>query len=254
MRSRSKFVIFLLVCCLVIAISVFLRWGDGRVGARLAEAPTTLTTQCVADGELANNIMTLKLQFGGPETATVRRAFLEKAGKSSECRSQLIQALMSAMEQAGKGPNTVLGGVNSETYFLWSNGADLLAELQATEALDLLITNFGVTDGLSTSMSHFPAVNGVIRIGEPAIPKLQVALNENSQPYMRKFAAFCIASIGGAESRDVLASAVPKEADPCVSNFISISIEALSDKAQPNQISARESGRWYSALHCRAKD
>jgi len=45
-----------------------------------------------------------------------------------------------------------------ENFFLWLHGASLLPDLQATEALDLLIANIDFTDGWLASLkeSHFP--------------------------------------------------------------------------------------------------
>jgi hypothetical protein len=50
-------------------------------------------------------------------------------------------------------------GNQYENFFLWLHGASLLADLKATEALDLLIENIDFTDAWSAkiSESHFPA-------------------------------------------------------------------------------------------------
>src|SRR6185503_20598483 len=89
-----------------------------------------------------------------------------------------------------------------ENYLLWQHGASLLADLKATEALELLIANIDLTDGWSTSISqsHTPALVAILNIGTPAIPKLQIALNNDLVPHRRRLAALAIAHIGGRQA------------------------------------------------------
>jgi hypothetical protein len=155
---------------------------------------------------------------------------------------------MTAMEQPGKG--NALVRVDDENYALWANGADLLGELKATEALDLLIANFGLTDGLTSTLGHYPALGPVITMGDLSIPKLQEVLSKEPEPFKRKFAVFCLGSIGGVRARNVLVKARPGETDPCVKKFISVSLEVFGNKTQPNHITGKENGRWYSYLYC----
>jgi len=142
--------------------------------------------RCFQDAELSESIDTLKLQAGG-EVAKVYGSLLNKARTVRGCRTQLVQALINSMAQA-----TDPTANHYQNYFLWENGASLLAELKATEALDLLIANIDLTDGWSTSISqsHFPALVAILKIGVLAIPKLQFVLSNNSGPHRRKFAAF----------------------------------------------------------------
>jgi hypothetical protein len=45
-----------------------------------------------------------------------------------------------------------------DNYFFFENGASLLAELKATEALDLLVANIDVNDQYPSSLNDFPAL------------------------------------------------------------------------------------------------
>ena len=139
-----------------------------------------------------------------------------------------------------------------ENFFLWVNGASLLADLKATEALDLLITNIDFTDGWSATISesHFPALVAILRIGQPAIPKLQTVLRNDSKSDRRKFAAFCIAYIGGREAKMALNGVMASETDPCVKNFLKVSLQAFDNKAKPNHISSELNGKWVGAFYC----
>ncbi|HEY2961021.1 MAG TPA: hypothetical protein VGJ37_01295 [Pyrinomonadaceae bacterium] len=151
------------------------------------------------------------------------------------------------MKQSSAAPDN-----DQARYALWRHGADLLAKLRATEALDLLIANLTLTDGFSISLSHYPATVAVTSIGQSAIPKLQLVLGKNANPHMRKFAVFCIASIGGARAKGVLTNALPNETDRCVRRFIAVSLEMFSNKVKPNQIPP-DDGKWFSAFYCLAE-
>lgn len=216
--------------------------------ARVVKTQIGPTGKCIPESDLGDSLITLKSHLSGDELFRVSRELLRNAKRSPECRSRVIQALMTAMKQPG-GSNG-LGGVDSETYSLWQNGADLLANLQATEAVDLLIAHLDLTDGLTATLGHHPAIGAVIRIGHPAIPKLEEVLSKNPQPYMRRFAVFCIASIGGTRAKNALAKALPGETDHCVKSFISASLEMFDNKRYPNQIPPERNGSWYSMVYC----
>jgi hypothetical protein len=139
-----------------------------------------------------------------------------------------------------------------QNFFLWLHGASLLADLRATEALDLLIAHIDLTDGWSASISesHFPALVAILRIGQPAIPKLQVALSSEPESSRRKFVAFCLAYIGGREARMALKGAQPRETDPCLKGFLEATLKAFDNKAKPNHISSALNGKWLAAFYC----
>lgn len=181
-----------LLATFLLAIASAVLWlVIDAVDARTAETikQSVRSARCFHDSELRENIATLKLQ-GGEQVAKVHQAVLTKARTAPGCRKEVVQVLISNMAQA-----TEPAGNQYENFFFWQSGADLLAELQATEALDLLIANIDFTDGWPASISryHFPALAAILRIGQPAIPKLQVVLSTDSESHRRKFAAFCIA-------------------------------------------------------------
>jgi hypothetical protein len=80
---------------------------------------------------------------------------------------------------------------------VWLYGADLLGQLKASEALDLLISHLKLATGIySASMLHQPALRGVIKMGPVAIPKLSGVLRDNQDQKTRYFAIYCITRIG----------------------------------------------------------
>jgi len=200
--------------------------------------------RCFQDTELTQSIAKLKLQFG-PELHKVVQSLLTKARTSAACRAEVVQALVRAMGQA-----TDPAANQYENYFLWHHGASLLADLKATEALDLLIANITLTDGWSIQLSHYPALVAIREMGAPAIPKLQIVLRNDSDAARRQFAALAIAHIGGRQARLALRSAFPRETNPCTKEFLRVSIQAFDNKAKPNHIIPALNGKWLSAFYC----
>lgn len=240
--------ILLVTCWLVIVHTQF--WlNTDRVEA-FSSAKTIHSrhlAQCFQDTELSEKLFVLRLQ-GGKDVAKLSEYLLSKARSAPSCRTQIVQGLIRDLEQASKQTTNKNGN-----YFLWENGASLLAEVKATEALDLLVTNIDLTDGWSTSINqyHFPALVAIIKIGPPAIPKLQTILTNDPITYRRKYAAFGIAYIGGEQARRALTSTLPSETDQCVANFLRVSLQAFDNKVNPNHISSALNGKWLSAFYCR---
>ena len=133
---------------------------------------------------------------------------------------------------------------------MWRYGADLLADLKATEALDLLIRNLSFSGGSSINIAHYPAMPAVIKIGRPAISKLGAALRQNSDTHYRWNAVVCIAHIGGPRATEELATALSSESDSCLRKFIQISIKALSNPKSQGQIAAEDRDAWFAARSC----
>jgi len=237
----------LLVALWLVIVPPLERRALDAVAAPPSEMQVQPVARCVQDAELRQSLAILKLQ-GGPKVYKVYESLLTKARTSTECRTQVVEALIRAMEQA-----TDLTINQYENYFLWQHGAGLLADLKATEALDLLVANINLTDGWSTSLSqsHTPVLAAILEFGAPAIPKLQTLLSKDSDPSKRLFAALAIASIGGSQARKALSSALPSETDPCVKNFVNVSLQAFNNKKKPNHISSELNGKWLSAFYCR---
>src|SRR2546427_384200 len=94
-------------------------------------------------------------------------------------------------------------------YYVWREGASLLGELRASEALDLLISHLDLTIGIfSSTMSQQPALWGLIKMGAIAIPKLDIVLRQSSNREMKRYAVYCIANIGGDSARYTLEQAL----------------------------------------------
>ena len=250
MRNAMKTIVYLPALGLFVIVPVLTSLT--RVVSPVKAIPQVAhVEQCFRNGELDASLSTLRTYLAGPELEHAGSLLLRKARASQKCRAEVIDTLITAMSHITlKDPPFSTVGVNEQTYYLWDNGSDLLAKLQATEALDLLIANLALTDGWSVSLSHYPAVAAVTEIGPPAIPKLKFVLHHDPQPSRRKFAAYCIAYIGGPQARTVLANAQSGETDPCVKNFLWLSLRAFDNKEKPNHISSELNGKWLSAFYC----
>ena len=214
--------------------------GVGRDSAIDTVAP------CLSGANLTNTIKRLAGPLSDSEFDQVKALLFSAARKSQQCRHQVITTLMSAMGQGA--PNFFAGQAVNDT---WTYGAEVLGELKATQALELLISHLSSTDGLSTNMNHFPAVGAVIEMGTIAIPKLAAALRENPDRYIRRYAIVCLGSIGGGSAKNALKQALPLESDRCNREFIEASLKAFKNKRTPNRIVFDpERATWYAKVYC----
>ena len=199
---------------------------------------------CAPDSEVAMTVRTLSHGRYQDQQKAVGRLKAE-AGRSTLCRKQVIASLMSAMDQ----PKVDLTA-GTPQFFLWHYGTQVLGELQATEALDLLIANFDRHDGSGFPFNHYPALGGAIIMGEIALPRLQTALRENPDRFTRRLTVFCIALIGGRSAHQILRQALEGETDPCVASCIQASITAFKNKRRPHHISDEQRTTWYATFLC----
>jgi HEAT repeat protein len=166
-----------------------------------------------------------------------KKLLLDYSKRSQGCRKQIIDALVRAMTK----PN--LDFVSDQfSYSLWLRAGPILGDLKAVEALDLLIDHLDLNDGyFSASMVHQPAVLGVEAMGVLAVPKLSVALQQNSKRNIRLAAALCLMEIGGSDAMKSLKLALRSESDSCVNRFIRISIEITNNELKSKTRPAKES-------------
>ena len=180
--------------------------------------------QCAQQRDIHNAISKLSTDDWATSDQT-RKALLQYSNESAQCRTEIINALIQAMDKPRL--NFV---ADRPMYFLWSNGSALLGELKAVEALDLLIDHMDLNDGeFSASMSHQPAVLGLETMGNIALPRLKTALLQNSKRNIRLAAALCFFDIDGPDAKDTLKQALRSESDPCVRRFIELSFEPATD-------------------------
>jgi len=191
---------------------------------------------CFADDQLAKAVIALSSNYNEAQDAQL--LLRKKARESSECRQQIITAVIKAMDK----PNLDISRNQAEAD-LWREGAILLGDLKAVQSVDLLLSHMKMTTGeFSMTMSQQPALEGIIRMGPLAIPKLKLLLrNDDSQT--RYYTVYCLFEIGGSSARRLLQQALPKEPDRCVKRVITVSLKEMRG-IKP------ESGEWASAVFC----
>jgi len=188
------------------------------------------------------------------QTLHARNTLLNVAHESDACKQAIVRALIVAMDQ----PNLDFER-HISNYYLWREGSQLLGELRAVEALDLLISHLDLTNGFhSSSMAFQPAILGVRQMGQAAIPKLAVALQKHAKPSIRLAAAYCLTDIGGVAAMNSLKRAKERESNSCVANFIQVSLKTFSYKTKSGisfdnrAPQANSDGRrsWLMAFQC----
>ncbi len=168
---------------------------------------------------------------------------MNSAKVSAKCRTEVIGTIIKAMDK----PQLDV----YRDFNLWRYGANLLGDLKASESLDLLIRNLSFTDDSSINLTHYPAMEGVIKIGQPAIPKLGAALRQSSDITYRYNAVFCIAKIGGPEATRELRTAISSEPDSCVRKFMQVSLDVLNNPRAVGKINPEDHNEWLAALTCK---
>ena len=209
---------------------------------------TATTSGCLDDNGILADLQLLSTAQTFPQQQSAQNRLIDDAKKSPQCRKRIIGALMSALDGATANVDSDRAG-----FYLWHYGSEILSTLKAEEALDFLIQHLDVDDGTPFPLNHHPALVSVTRMGSVAIPKLSAALRKSSNPNSRQYAVFCIAAIGGADAKKVLAEALPSEPNKCVSSFIKASLDAFKNSSVPDQIDPEKRTNWYTSFLCNAR-
>jgi HEAT repeat protein len=213
-----KISIILLAALLILAFTWHFKSRSGPSRAETSLASSS-AGPCQADSYVQ------KLSSDMPEAGQAAIKLTELAKESGECREEVINALIEALNKADL--------QNDDSAFrLWAKGSGVLGELKAVEALDLLIAHLNLSDGwFSASMVHEPVVGAIEKMGEVAVPKLAVALKHNRDKGIRLAAALCLATIGGSEALAALNSALTSEKEECVRRLISLLLPSPDESA-----------------------
>jgi hypothetical protein len=239
MKSKNRFPAGRAIFALLTVVLACGGYLDTPVeSATLAAEPRA----CVSKQELAVTIERFSSTQSFRELEAARVRLMNSAKLSGKCRRAVVSAIMAAMDKPQLDAY--------RDFNLWRYGSHLLGDLKATEALDLLIKNLSFTDGSSINVTHYPAMEGVIMIGQPGISKLGSALRRNAETSYRFNAVFCIAQIGGREATQELRRALSSEPDLCIRRFINVSIEVLNNSGAAGKMTVQDRDKWFVALSC----
>jgi HEAT repeat protein len=169
--------------------------------------------------------------YYGPTIETqqeVRERLLAIAYESTSGRNRVVQALIDLLN------DTVTKEANSTA---WNVGTNLLGQLKATEAIDLLVTYIDYSDGVTgLSLGHIPSAWALAEIGDPAVAKLiDALLNGKSVLFdnnarLREGAARALGRIGGIEAKQALKQALAVETDKTVIFYIKGALRTMSEQ------------------------
>jgi hypothetical protein len=249
LKNKSTFFWWFLlsfgISVLLLALAVIAIYAE-RPPLIVTNGPVIVTNgpadRCLSQNDLS--IAIRQLAAGSQsEAAESRQLLLQQAYKGFKCRKEMIGSLMAAMDK----PNLDFRRDRS-SYYLWHEGAQILGQVKAVEAIDLLLSHLDLNDGtFSSTMAQQPALKGIIGMGNPALPKLSRLLMNDKDSNRRHYAVYCISSIGGYRALKMLKAAAPFESDPCVKQFLGVSIQNLSNRR--HTIADRVS--WFSSFLCR---
>lgn len=197
-------------------------------------------TPCLSEPETS---MGLKRLASGksPQIDQARDVFMSKSRQSSVCRHETVAALMKAMDK----PNLNFDR-DTKSYYLWLHGGALLGELQAVEAIDLLISHLTLSIGFySSSRNDQPALRALIKMGRLAIPKLTEVLQHSPDSKKRYSAIYCIATIGGESAITSLRESLVSQPDECAKHLIRVSLDNFDEKGN-----IKNRMEWFSGFNC----
>ena len=186
--------------------------------------------------ELLAPTLTNKVWVGPPDPDKIRKvraALVKIAGQSPESRKKVIDVLVKVL-------NDPKGEFDFNEVVRWRTAVELLGDLNAIESIEDLVKNIKWTSYNGSPHPTPPVRAALVRIGEPAVPRLLGSLfdaNEltrleasealgsigessfsgllkvlaSSSPVARASAAHSIALIGGARAREAIEIAVHLE-------------------------------------------
>lgn len=165
---------------------------------------------------------------GGEVGIRIQKELLDIANESLEMRDLVVRTLVDLLENPSHQDGFYYSAV-------WSGACAVLGQLKAEEAIDVMSNHLDMQNGAVTlSFSGFPAVQGLIQIGEPAIPKLEKALlSTGSKVTCRGLAAFALGAIGGERAKDALNRGYGQEKDPEILKGIEASLDVIKRTTRP---------------------
>src|SRR5262245_39488408 len=168
---------------------------------------------------------TVLIKPGAEVSERIEKILVDVASRSPELRTLVVETLIELLENPAYSDGLYYSAV-------WYCASQVLAELKAVEAVDVLSRHLEMEHGhASLSFSGYPVVHALIQIGEPAVAKLEdVLLGSVSSPASRALAAFALGEIGGTSARLALERASRSETHPDVMERIRKSLAAINKR------------------------
>lgn len=178
-----------------------------------------------SDNYDVSGLRTMFLRGNALQRNRAKKRLLATANKSAARRGIVIQLLIEIADSVDEEHPTV-------RFAVWRDAVDLLGRLRAYEAIDVLIRHLDHNDGtIGLSASHTPTARALVRIGEPAVPKLTEALLESST-IVRASAAQALGDIGGDQATEALERALKTETDDGVRRWLEIALSCAQRRSR----------------------
>lgn len=140
--------------------------------------------------------------------------------QSDENRKTVIAELLKVVEMPAF--RYRLDSHSVPASYLWAGVGEILGNVKAEEAIDLLISCVdctAITESVTDNYRHKPGVRALLGMGSLAVPKLSVALADPN-PEIRGYAALTLGLIGGNDAKKALTQAFELEEDIKVRKWI----------------------------------
>ena len=121
----------------------------------------------------------------------IQDSLMSIAEQTPESRAEVVEALIRTVQD----PQVRAEGVIA---YRWTMAVNVLGELKAPEAIDILIANLGETgqNGIVISLGYHPVAQALVKIGEPAIPRLMEVWSSDNDDEIRHQAEVALVNIG----------------------------------------------------------
>lgn len=156
------------------------------------------------------------------------KKLIDFAQSSPAKRELVINKLLNSVNAESEldGTHTVL----DTSFLFWTSVTNIFVELNATEAIDVLIRCVHCSNGMTGNFGEPPASFALVRMGKPILPRLAKALNLESDSYKRIRIVLCISRIGGTEAVSDLEQALQSESHRDVRELIEFNLSQMKSK------------------------
>ncbi len=161
------------------------------------------------------------LYYQDKKTRSIGRAnLLRIARQSRSFRKSVTDSLIRVLSD-----ERLLTYQKEFRYQTWYDAAQLLGELKAVEAIDLLVEHLDYTgDKNDISLNYYPAIEVLAKLTPTSTSKLTKVLSEHKNLTIRINAARCLGLINNEEARIALLKALSLEKDPKVQEQIQLEL------------------------------
>lgn len=189
----------------------------------------TVDTSRTQDDDAATTALISSLWSANTDVRTDSEKRLIAFAQSSPPKRELVISKLLSSVNAEKeldGKHNVL----ESSFLFWQSVTNIFAELDAKEAVAVLIRCVQCSNGFSGNMGEPPASYALVLMGKPVLPALSNALSQERDAYKRMKMVLCISRIGGPEAISYLEQALQFESHKDVREAIQFNLAEMRSK------------------------